>query len=198
MMGDRGAHTLDPVVWALKLGQPTSVEATSLGLNPETHPLSSIVTYRFPARGDLPAVKLNWYDGLRPPRPEGVEDGVTLGDSQGGVIFKGARGMLTCGRYGQEPRLLPESLMKEYKQPPKTIPRVQGPHAQGWVRSCKSGKPDGADFAYSGPLTEICALGNVAKRVDARIEWDAANLKVTNLAKANRYIRKEYRKGWSL
>jgi hypothetical protein len=38
----------------------------------------------------------------------------------------------------------------------------------------------------------------VAKRVDARMEWDAANLKVTNLPEANRYIRTEYRKGWSL
>jgi len=64
------------------------------------------------------------------------------------------------------------------------------------VRACKSGEPAGSDFAYSGPLTETCLLGNIAKRVDARIEWDAANLKVTNLPEANRYVRTEYRKGW--
>ena len=56
----------------------------------------------------------------------------------------------------------------------------------------------GADFAYSGPLTETCLLGNVAKRVDARIVWDAENLEVTNLPEANRYLRSRYRQGWTL
>ncbi len=198
MMGDRGAHTLDPVFWALKLGQPTSIEATSLGLNPDTHPLSSIVTYRFPARGDLPPVKLTWYDGLRPPRPEELEDGRTMGDREGGVIFKGSKGMLMCGTYGNSFCSIPESLMKEHKPPAKTLPRVNGSHEQDWAQACKSGKPAGANFEYSGPLTEICALGNVAKRMDARIEWDAENMKVTNLEEANQYVRVEYRKGWIL
>jgi len=198
MMGDRGAHTLDPVFWALKLGAPTSVEATSLGLNGETHPLASIVTYEFPARGELPPVKLTWYDGLRPPRPAELEDGRIMGDREGGVVFKGTKGKLMCGTYGNVPRLIPERRMKEVGRPKPMLPRVSGSHEQDWVRACKSGKPAGADFAFSGPLTEVCTLGNVAKRVDARIEWDAANLKVTNLPKANQYVRAQYRKGWSL
>ena len=68
----------------------------------------------------------------------------------------------------------------------------------GLGRACKSGEQAGADFGYSGPLTEICLLGNIAKRVDARIEWDAANMKVTNLPEANHYVRTEYRQGWTL
>jgi len=198
MMGDRGAHTLDPVFWALKLTQPTSVEATSLGLNPDTHPLASIVTYRFPARQNLPPVKLTWYDGLRPPRPAELEDGRVLGDREGGAIFKGSKGKLMCGTYGNGPRLIPESLMKAYKRPAKTLPRVRDSHEMDWVRACKSGTRAGADFRYSGPLTEICTLGNVAKRVDARIEWDAAKLTVTNLPKANQYVRVPSRRGWTL
>jgi hypothetical protein len=66
------------------------------------------------------------------------------------------------------------------------------------VRACKTGDPAGADFSYSGPLTEICLLGNIAKRVDTRIHWDAENLKITNLPDANQYVRTEYRKGWTL
>ena len=66
------------------------------------------------------------------------------------------------------------------------------------MRACKTGVSAGADFAYSGPLTEICLLGNIAQRVDSRILWDAENLKVTNLPEANRYVRSEYRKGWTL
>ena len=198
MMGDRGAHTLDPVFWALKLGQPTSVEATSLGLNDQTHPLASIVTYRFGARGALPPVKLTWYEGLNAPRPAELDDARRMGDGQGGVIFKGTKGKLMCGTYGNVPRLIPEGRMKQYKRPAKTLARVKGTHELDWVRACKVGRPAGANFSYAGPLTEICLLGNVARRVNARIEWDAAKMKVTNLPKANRYVRTEYRKGWSL
>jgi predicted dehydrogenase len=198
MMGDRGAHTLDPVFWALKLGAPTRVEATSTGLNPDTHPVASIVTYRFPARGDLPPVKLTWYDGLRAPRPPELEEGRVMGDREGGVVFKGAKGKLMCGTYGNSPRLIPETAMKAYQRPPKTLPRVNASHERDWVRACKSGQPAGANFDFSGPLTEMCLLGNVARRIDAPIEWDAAALKVTNLPKANEYVRTPYRKGWSL
>ena len=198
MMGDRGAHTLDPVVWALKLGYPTSIEATSLDLNPDTHPIASVVTYEFPAREGLPPVKLTWYEGVRAPRPLELEDGRRMGHAEGGSLFKGTKGKLVAGVYGEDPRLIPESRMKEYKLPPKTLPRVQGSHEQDWVRACKAGKRAGADFEYSGLLTEICLLGNVAKRVDARIEWDGPNLKVTNLPEANQYIRTTYREGWQL
>jgi predicted dehydrogenase len=198
MMGDRGAHTLDPVVWALKLGAPSSIEATSCGNTKEVHPLSAIVTFRFPARGELPPLKLTWYEGTRPPRPEELEAGRQLGHPEGGALFKGAKGAIVCGVYGENPRIIPDAKMKEVQLPAKTLPRVADSHEQDWVRACKTGKPAGADFSYSGPLTEICLLGNVAKRVDARMEWDAANLKVTNLPEANRYVRTEYRKGWSL
>jgi predicted dehydrogenase len=197
MMGDRGAHTLDAVVWALKLGQPTSVEATSCGLNPDTHPLSAIVTYKFPARENLPPVKLAWFEGTRPPRPEEFADDLEW-PREGGSLFKGSKGQLICGVYGENPRLLPERLWKEYKKPAKTIPRVTTSHEMDWVRACKTGQPAGSHFGISGPLTETCLLGNIAKRVDAHIEWDAANLKVTNLAEANKYVRTTYRQGWRL
>jgi predicted dehydrogenase len=198
MMGDRGAHTLDPVFWALKLGHPTSVDATSLDLNPDTHPVASIVTYQFPARGDLPPVKLTWYDGLRPPRPAELEDGRRMGHAEGGSLFKGSKGKLVAGVYGEGPRLIPESSMKAYETPDKTIPRVEGSHEMDWVRACKNGRKAGADFEYSGPLTEVCLLGNVARRMDARIEWDAENMKVINLPEANKYVRTQYREGWRL
>jgi len=198
MMGDRGAHTLDGVVWSLGLGQPTSIEATSTGLNPDTHPLSAIVTYQFPAREKMPPVKLTWYEGLRAPRPAELEDGRQMGHPEGGILFKGSEGMLMAGVYGEGARLIPEKKMKAYQRPAKTLPRVEGSHEQDWVRACKQGELAGADFGYSGPLTEICLLGNVAKRMDARIEWDGAAMKVTNLPEANPYIRTPYRDGWSL
>jgi predicted dehydrogenase len=197
MMGDRGAHTLDPVFQAMKLTPPTSIEATSCGNTAEIHPLSAIVTFRFPARSEMPPLKLTWYEGTRPPRPDELEDGRQV-PAEGGVFFKGTQGIIMAGVYGESPRIIPESRMKEAKLPPKTLPRVQGSHEQDWVRACKTGQPAGADFAYSGPLNEICMLGNIAQRVDARILWDAENLRVTNLPEANQYVRTPYRKGWEL
>jgi predicted dehydrogenase len=198
MMGDRGTHTLDPVVWALGLGPPSSVEATSTGLNPDTHPVSAVITFRFPGRDKRSPVKVTWYEGLRPPRPPELEDGRALGHRDGGALFKGSKGMLTCGVYGNSPRLVPESLMQAYERPEKTLPRVKGRHEDDWVRACKTGVPAGANFDYAGPLTETCLLGNVAKRMDAHLDWDSAALKVTNLPGADRYVRRPYRKGWSL
>ncbi|MCR4412871.1 MAG: Gfo/Idh/MocA family oxidoreductase [Thermoguttaceae bacterium] len=197
MMGDRGAHTLDPVVTALKLGPPTSVDATSCGNTAEVHPLSAIVTFQFPAREGFPPLKLTWYEGTRPPRPAELEDGRQW-PAEGGVLIKGTQGIIMAGVYGDSPRIIPESKMREAKLPEKTIPRVKGSHEMDWVRACKTGQPAGADFAYAGPLTETCLLGNIAKRVDARIEWDSANLKITNLPDANKHVRTEYRKGWEL
>jgi predicted dehydrogenase len=197
MMGDRGAHTLDPICSALKLGQPTSIDATSCGNTAEVHPLSAIVTYQFPARGEFPPLKLTWYEGTRPPRPADLEDGRRM-PAEGGVLYKGTRGTIMAGVYGDSPRIIPESKMREAQLPAKTLPRVPDNHEQDWVRACKSGEPAGTDFAYSGPLSEICCLGNIAKRVDTRIEWDAVNMRITNLPEANAWVGREYRQGWEL
>jgi len=197
MMGDRGAHTLDSVYSALKLGPPMSIDATCCGNTAEVHPLSAIITFRFPQRQGLPPVKLTWYEGLEPPRPDDLEDGRRL-PAEGGVLLKGTKGTILCGVYGDSPRIIPEAKMREAKLPVKTLPRVKGSHEMDWVRACKTGEPAGADFAYSGPLTEMCLLGNIAKRVETRILWDAENLKITNLPEANKYVRTEYRQGWTL
>lgn len=198
MMGDRGAHTLDAAAWALKLGHPTTIEATSCGLNPDTHPLSAMVTYRFPAREGLPPVKLTWWEGLRAPRPEDLDDDLDM-PAEGGILFKGTKGKIMAGVYAQHPILLPSALDRDYKRPAKTIPRVPGEsHELDWVRSAKAGKPAVSNFEYAAHLTELCLLGNLAKRMDARLNWDGANMKVTNNPEANKYVKQEYRQGWQL
>jgi hypothetical protein len=68
-----------------------------------------------------------------------------------------------------------------------------------WVRACKDGKPACSNFDESGPLTEAALLGNVALRMtEQKLEWDGENMKFTNNAEANKYLHKEYRKGWTL
>jgi len=195
-LGDMACHLLDPVFSALKLGYPASVEACATKVNNETFPLASIVRYEFPARGDMPPVKLNWYDGgMKPPRPEELEPGRRMTS----VIFIGDKGKLMCGEYGDRPRLIPESKMKEYKRPPKTLPRVKGSHEQNWIDACKGGEPACSNFDYSGPFTESVVMGNLAiRRLGKKLLWDGKNMEVTNDDEANEYVNPPYRNGWSL
>jgi len=207
-LGDMGSHNLAPVFYALKLKYPTSVEASSTAVNDETLPLACMVHFEFPARGDMPPVKVHWYDGgLLPPRPDELEPRRTLPHDDG-VIFGGDKGKLIAEKWGaQKPRLLPESKMKAYKQPPKTIPRSVGHHAE-WVEACKTGKPTGSNFELAGPVTETALLGTIAVRtgkqrggsclVRQRLLWDGPNMKVTNVPEANASIHTTYRKGWTL
>ena len=198
MMGDRGAHTLDVVNWSLKLGPPQTIEATSCGMTDEVHPLSSIVTFRFPARASLPPVKLTWYEGLRPPRPALMDEDMKW-PAEGGALFKGSKGQLMCGVYAESPKLLPLSRHLEYKRPAPTLPRIPDHcHELDWVRAIKAGRQANAGFDYSGPLTETCLLGNVAKRIDGQFEWDPVNLRARDSDPATQLIRTSYRTGWSL
>ncbi|MBI3851748.1 MAG: Gfo/Idh/MocA family oxidoreductase [Verrucomicrobia bacterium] len=196
-LGDIGCHALDPVFRALKLGAPMSVEAASTRVNKETYPVGSMVTQHFPVRGELPPVKLVWYDGgLRPPRPEGLPEGDLMGDN--GRLLVGDKGFILGNR------LYPESRRKEYPEPPKTIPRSIG-HYQEWIAACKGGKPGGSNFDWAGPLAEAVLLGNVALRVQlrekltrTRLLWNAPSLKITNLPEANEFLQRPYREGWTL
>lgn len=194
-LGDMGCHIMDPPYTALKLGYPTAVEAEFEGGNEETLPASSTVTFEFPARGEMPPVKLHWYDGGRkPPRPEGIPEDEQLGDGENGSYWVGDWGIITCGEYGGSPRLVP------YEKPhvEQTIPDSPG-HYEEFVEACKTGKPAGGNFDYAGPFTETVLLGVLALRTGKRIEWDGPNMRLmNNVPEAEEFIGREYRKGWHL
>jgi predicted dehydrogenase len=196
-LGDIGCHSLDSVFRALKLGYPLSVQASCSRVNDETYPVASIVTYEFGARGDMPAVMLRWYDGgLKPPRPEELEDGRRMGD--GGALYIGDDGKILDGR------IIPEAIMRAYTPPEKTLPRSIG-HYEEWVAACKGGAPAGANFEFAGPLTEVVLLGNIALRAALReklmtqkLLWDAKKKEFSNLPEANAFLKKSYRDDFSL
>ncbi|MFH1718169.1 MAG: Gfo/Idh/MocA family oxidoreductase [Planctomycetota bacterium] len=198
VLGDIGCHQFVSIFRALKLGYPTSVEACSSGVNSETAPLASIVRYDFPAREGMPPIRLTWYDGgLMPARPPELEEGLRFGDADDN-LYVGEKGKMLGHR------LLPEARSKEYGRPPKVLPRSPGHHKE-WIDACKGGEPAGSNFDVSGPLTEVVLLGNIAVRMGQtlyekglKLYYDGPNMKVTNLPEANKYIRSEYREGWTL
>ena len=195
-IGDMACHNIDPAYWALDLGAPSTVEASATEFNDDTVPAGAIYTYEFPARGDMPPVTLKWYDGgILPPRPEELEDGRRFGGD--GIYFVGDDGVLLMGGWAESPRLIPESRMRAYERPPKTIPRVEGHHSD-WIDACRGGDPTSSNFDYAGPLTEIVLLGNVALRTGKRLHWDSENMKATNAPEADEYIKPAFRPGYDL
>jgi len=199
-LGDMGIHNLAPVFSALKLGPPVSVHASSTPVFKETVPVAATVHYQFAARGDMPAVKLHWYDGgLLPARPDELEPDRPL-DPEDGIIFVGDKGkILVRGWGGETPHLIPESKHRETTFPPKTLPRSVG-HHQEWILACKTGSSTESNFSsFAGPLTEAVLLGSVAIRMNGEeLLWDSPSMKISNSPEAEQLLHYKYRDGWTL
>lgn len=203
-LGDMACHIMDPLYWALDLKYPTKVMASSTLANLYSPPQAQKVTYTFPERPpkgevNMPEVKVHWYDGgLLPDRPEELEDGEMMGDSNGGLIFVGTRGKIMTGCYGMNPTLLPKSAMAHFKQPEPTIPRIKGgngniwgtnAHEQDWIRACKepadSRKEASSNFGFSGPFNEMVVMGVLAVRLSGlhrELTWDGEKMEFTNIS----------------
>ncbi|MDO8540155.1 MAG: Gfo/Idh/MocA family oxidoreductase [Opitutaceae bacterium] len=204
-LGDMACHLMDAAFWGLQLGAPASVELTKIeGLTNISFPKSAIVTYQFPARGNLAPVKLVWHEGgEKPAKPAQMEETRQL--AQGGQLIIGSKGTVYDGNdYCNSPRFLPESFHKELaesgKLPPKTIPRpdpIGNPHKE-WTRAIRANNPSaaGSNFEYSCPFTEMVSLGTMSIIVGKKFTWDPVAMK-TSLPEADKLLYPTYRRGWS-
>ena len=190
-LGDMGCHAFHPIFRALKLGHPMSIEACSSDkerINKETFPLAEIVRYQFPARGDMPAVMLTWYDGgLFPAKPAEIDSDDPL--EEGGTLYVGDNGKMLGYR------IIPEARRRELGRPPRMIERSPG-HFEEWFNACRGGEPAGANFDVASVVTQATLLGNIAQKTRKRLLWDGE--KITNVADANKYLGREYRPGWEI
>lgn len=197
-LGDMACHNMDIAFFALGLRDPLSVEAQSSGVNNETAPKWSIINYEFPARGAQPAVKMVWYDGGKKPSADLVKGRELPGN---GVIMIGDKDTLFVPSYWGGGSFLSGAKMEDFKNIPESLPRLPGferNHHQEWINACKGGPKALSNFDYSGPMTEAVLLGNVALRAGRKIEWNAKELRISNAPEANRFLRTEYRQGWSV
>ena len=194
-MGDMGAHIFDAPIWALNLGLPKRIQASSSPYTADYLPQSAVITYEFAARGYLPPVKVTWCDGgLRPPRPEVLEPGRAVRDA----VYYGDKGIIMHASHGAVPELVPAD--PGFKGVDPWLPRT-GDIYEDWIAAIKNGKKSCNDFSVSSKVTEIMLLTNIAllsKSANVTLEYDAANMKVTNLEAANALFHYEYRQGWSL
>ncbi len=227
-LGDMGCHFIDVPYRALKLGYPTSVYCSAAanwtGYFEAAHynhsyPVASKIHIDFPARGEMPAVQMVWYDGgIQPERPRELLPEEPFGEWNGGILFEGTSGKLMAGLFGGNPTILPTSEMKDVPLPRPSSPLVENGsdgHQQQWVRACKQGYGTytSSSFADSGPLTETVLMGNLAvlshnlaeKGENGRREtypgrkqllWNGEEMRITNFDPANQFVRRNYRGNW--
>lgn len=191
-MSDLGSHWNDLPFWALKLQAPLTVEASGPPPHPELAPASMQATYEYGPRGDMPAVKLLWYQGVNKPTPWTEKK---IPQWPNGVLFVGDKGMILSD--ARKHVLLPEKEFADFKRPDPFIPNSIGHYAE-WIQAAKTGSPTMSNFEYAGWLTEANHLGSIAYRLGKKLEWDAAAMRAKNAPEADALIHREYRKGWKL
>jgi hypothetical protein len=179
-------------------------------------PPSSVVKMEFAARENMPPVTMWWYDGgLRPMRPAELGSEEPFGSWDGGILFEGTKGKIVAGIFGANATVLPKTLMNEFTPPPQTTPRYAVDHQIVWTDAIKGKCKTTSPFEYAVPLTETLLMGNLAVRCydykklkegktptswapwsydgRVRLEWDSANMRVTNFEEANKFVSRKNR-----
>jgi len=217
-IADMGHYSLWSVFREFDLDDPVWVESTPSHVcsiadhvstriqNDYSFPVASTIRFRFAAKGDRPGLDLFWYDGgMKPPTPEELE-GENPELPAEGMMFVGDKGKILAGFLCENPRIIPEQRSREFEAAKATAspsPQERGRSRAGrnaaWVQAFKGGEPTDGNFLLAGPISEAFNLGAVSLRLGGkRLVWDAAAMRITNLPEANKYLVREYRKGWEL
>jgi predicted dehydrogenase len=218
-LADMGHYSLWPVFTLFELDAPVMVESRPSHLctladnvsvkikNDYSFPAACTIRFKFAAKGARPPLDLFWYDGsMRPPTPEELEaDNKDLPTE--GMMFVGDKGKILAGFRGDDPHIIPEKKMQEYRAAEKLPGAGRQPQPSQarrdagalWVAACKGGQPTYGDFLLAGPISDAFTLAAVSLRLGGkRLLFDAASGKVTNLPEANKCLTREYRPGWEL
>lgn len=210
-MADMGHYSLWTVFNALKLTSPTTVIPNRSHVcafngpvpfrinNNFSFPMASMVRFKYAANGNRPPVDLCWYDGgMRPPTPAELFN-ANKELPEEGMMFVGDKGKILTGFNIQDPQVISGNKIpgaanagtdkrNQVQQTSEALPL--------FVAACKTGKQYPGSFPEAEYLTEAVNLYAVALRSNKLLQYDAASLKITNDADANKYLSRDYRSGW--
>ncbi len=217
-VADMGHYSLWPVFVELGLDAPISVESTpshqcmlvdnvsTIIENDYSFPTACTIRFKFAAKGNRPAVDLFWYDGgMRPPTPPELEEEKRFLLPEG-MMFVGDKGKILAGFRCDSPRLIPERAFRDFLtakgeavRPPRERNRPQNDLKPAWIDAFKGGSPTYGNFLLGGPISEAFNLAAISLRLGGKkLLWDAQAAKISNWPDANKYLTREYRKGWEL
>jgi len=199
-LGDMACHHMDGLFWALRLAEAKTFTIECLSQkngSEEKFQQDNVLCWEFPARGDMPAVKVFAYDHGRL-KPAVMLEAEQKHKRKFGefTLFVGDKGLI-----GSDARIIPEEKHKAFTPPAKTLPRAHGGPIEDLFHACKHGTPPCSNFAdASGPLTAFILTGHLAMfaGVGRKLEWDVEKMACTNVPEINRYVRREYRSGWEV
>lgn len=199
-IGDMACHHVAVPFMALRLWEVKQfvVECVATkGGSEEMYPQDNVVCYHIPARNDFPACKCYVYDhqGLRPQVMKDAEakEGREFGEF---TLFVGDQGLL-----GSDARLMPQEKHDQFPRPEKTIPRAHGGPIEDLYWCIRNGGTPASNFPEAaGPLTSIALTGHLAQFAGkgSKVEWNVEQMKSPNVPEINRYVKREYRKGWEV
>ena len=199
-LGDMACHQLTVPFASCGLRDPISVVAKTTGHDFDSFPASSIIKFEFPETAERPAIPFWWYDrkGNKPPAEVFAKWGIdNVADS--GVLVVGEKGAFySSGDYCETYALHGvEKAKVEYETAEDQGKGNDVNNMFELFRAKRAGDPMICKSNFinrAGPLTETILLGNLAVWAAAtggangemgdwgeKVEWDAKNLKVTNL-----------------
>ncbi len=212
-LGDWGAHIMDTAHQFLDLGLPEEVDPTLLkDHNDFFFPMSTSLSFKFPKRGKMPAMNINWYDGLDniPPVPAGY--GVSELDpnipppSNGqiqpaklnpGKIIYSKELTFKGGSHGSTLSIIPEEKAKEWESKLPEVPESPSNHFANFLKACKGEEETRSPFEIAGPLSQVFCLGVLAQQTGEKIQFDRKKKIITNNAMINEMLVGDPpRKGW--
>jgi Oxidoreductase family, C-terminal alpha/beta domain len=199
-LGDMACHQLTVPFASCGLRDPISVVAKTSGHDFDSYPASSVIKFEFPETSERPAIPFYWYDRLGNKPPAEIFEKVGVKNvSNSGVLIIGEKGSFYssddyCGKYEllgvDKAKVDFEKAESKGDNDVNNMYELFRAKAAGDPKICHSNFVDRA-----GPLTETILLGNLAVWAAAKggangemgewgekVEWDAKNLKVTNLA----------------
>ncbi len=202
-LGDMACHIMDSAYWALDLASPTTIEAVTTSMNGFTYPVSSVVTYQFPQRGNMPPVTYKWYDGdLRPTIPHLLKDSEPFAGNfhKNGSLIIGEEATILTDTYSKVVKILPQAKFMELRPslPPKTLRRIKGSHLEEFYNAIRENREASSDFSYAGPFTEMVLLGTIAQRTGRKLDFNGTKRAFVADEEANSMLKKSYPDGWIL
>jgi predicted dehydrogenase len=209
-MADMGIYSLWPIFAALNLGVPESAQAWATHAcmiennvsrtipNDFSYPLACCLRFRFAAHNGMAPLDLFWYDGGMKPRLPVELEAYDVQMQREGILFVGDQATILAGFHGQSPRIFAKGKSKPFSVETQTDSGRIAKRQDHWLAEIQGSDPSPGSFLNAASITDTVNLGTVALRAGSKVMFDSDNMKITNVADANKYLLREYRSGWEL